>query len=830
MNAQGWLTYVISFAGGVGLVWAWQKRSALAGKRAAPAGSQPVMPAGLTLGQGPIGTGANGRPDSQIPIRTFEQIVALTGTQTLIDTIEQRTKFSHAAFNADCRPVLQSLAQYVQMLPASEAHHHAQPGGLWVHMLEVANAALAIRAGMELPRGVGTEDRKRLEHRCTYMVLLGALLHDVGKPVADLRIALYGDDFRLGRPWAALAGPMVDASHYRVEFASQAERDYGAHQRLPAILMQRFVPDTSMQWMGLEPGLLGELVKYLSGEGGPSREGSKDGSFLHEIVSRADATSVKQNLMNGPRTRFATAKVVPLIERLLGGLRRMLEQGGLLPLNKPGAVGWVYDDSVWFVCARLADDLRAYLRENESGDGIPGPDKNDRIFDEFEDYGACIPNPDGTGAVWKVQVELDDSGWASPHLTVLRFDLKALYRDPAGYPGAINGRVNVIGGAAKSAATQILQTAPTGATQASAPTGQVPKAQSSANGSAPAQASKAMPTGGAGSATQQESAGSAVALNPVPVATTASSLVAQPSRAVPSMPVPVSAPPRAGESIPGSGSVRFASFADTPDEAPDAPSKESREQPQSQLKDEVAHPTAIGQPAAIPTDSISPKVDPALDQQSPYLSEADQASARSLSQEPASGDHHPAAATGKTLITRDLPIAAPQQPYERPHKGPKPSKDASPAAIAFLRWVQEKVANGQLKYNEPNAVVHFCAEGMLLLSPEIFRRFLAEHQDVQDGPVAALKLSHPDKMMQRLQNEVAKSPYTLRNGDENLHYYAFTKHEGGVSAASAYFLIPQPQLLFNPVPALNSRILKTAKPVRAAKKLKPVGTTKGDAA
>ena len=111
-------------------------------------------------------------------------------------------------------------------------------------------------------------------------------------------------------------------------------------------------------------------------------------------------------------------------------------------------------------------------------------------------------------------------------------------------------------------------------------------------------------------------------------------------------------------------------------------------------------------------------------------------------------------------------------------------------------------------------------EGMLLLSPGVFRRFLEDHDGVESGPVAALKQTYGEKVMHRLQNEVAKSPYTLRNGDENLHYYAFTKHDGGISATSSFFLVPQPQLFFNPVPALNSRIVKTGRPAR---KLKPVG-------
>lgn len=780
-----WLT-MAAFVGGVGVVWAWQRRSeAQPGKRPAAGGTTPVVTPARPAP----------RPASHLRVQSFDEIVEATNTGALLDSIERRTRLSHAAWASDCAPVLRSLAEYVQMLPASESHHHAQPGGLWVHMLEVVDAALAFRAGLELPRGVGTEDRKRLEHRCTYMVFLAALLHDIGKPVADLRVTVFPPDHRLGKPWAALTGPMDRSHHYRVEFAPQAERDYELHQRLPAILAQRFVPDRSVKWLGEEPQLLAELFKYLSGEDLPQ-------SFLPDIVRQADSSSVRRNLLTGPRTRFATAKVVPLIERLMQALRRMLAQGGLLPLNKPGAVGWVDGGAVWFVCARLADDLRDYLAQHESAEGIPGAQKNDRIFDEFEDYGACEPNPDGSGAVWKIEVELD-VGWKSPPLTVLKFPLAKLYGpDQASWPANIIGCIKVLGSASKTAATQAA-TPSTAQPAASAQPGPAiqqlarPPVQPGATAVQPVSLSagpmtaKALPEA-------EQSDGQAV--TPASTAQPAAALhlerpsdLDQPS-AVDMLPLP-------------------------PDDEPTHVTRPTVVPPAKAASDE---------PAAKPVPtSPRPEAHRVVNvEDAEHLSAEDQADPAAMASAPtprASRTAVDTVALSAPRITREEAIASPQQPHQKPKKSPKPAKDATPAANAFFLWVQAGVASGHLKYNEPQALVHFVPEGMLLLSPGIFRRFLEDHDGVASGPVAALSQAFGDKAMQRLQNEVAKSPYTLRNGDENLHYYAFTKHDGGTSATSSFFLAPQPQLFFNPVPPLNSRIVKSARPAR---KMKPVGNPK----
>ena len=62
---------------------------------------------------------------------------------------------------------------------------------------------------------------------------------------------------------------------------------------------------------------------------------------------------------------------------------------------------------------------------------------------------------------------------------------------------------------------------------------------------------------------------------------------------------------------------------------------------------------------------------------------------------------------------------------------------APEAALRFVGWVQEGLASGRLRFNESGAVVHFVPEGMLLVSPRIFREFAKIHGEDGRGTAAA---------------------------------------------------------------------------------------------
>lgn len=684
-------------------------------------------------------TGATGRavasaprPATQLPVRGYDSLVEATRTTDILRSIERRTRFSGSVFARDCTPLLESLADFVQMLPASEAHHHSQPGGLWIHTLEVADAALTLRAGMELPAGASTEERKRLEHRWTYAVLAAALLHDVGKPVTDVKVTLFNEDPRAGRPWTPLAGPMrfAGAHWYSVAFSDSTQRDYQAHQKLAAMLLHQFVPARILRWLSEDTNVLTQLLAYLAGE-------DPDGT-LAGIVKRADSDSVRRNLLHGPRTRFSSARTRPLIERLMEALRRMLREGGQLPLNRPGAAGWVFDGCIWFVCARLADEVRSYLSQHESLQGVPGKDRNDRLFDTWQEHGACRPAPDG-GAVWRVRIECD--AWRSPDtLTVLCFALDRLYQRADEFPGAMKGRI-LVEAAAATASFAAVPASPARPEEPPSPSASerltvAPRTHADASPSHPPEAPQMAPASTA----------------PKPLTAAVVVVAAGEVRGAPRGAVE----PKPIESATAAVVETVATFAEI--------SRADR----TELGDDV-----------LPLAESASLVERA-------------AEARSLP------------ATAATL-------GPPTRPHQ-PESQPRPKKAPTPAAEAFMAWVAHAVGSGDLKYNEEGALVHFVAQGCLLLSPEIFRRFLDVHRELVDGPVATLLSTHGDKAFTRLQNELAKSSWTQRNGDENLHYYAFTKADGGLSRVASFYLLPRPQLFWNPVPAANDRIKAVQRP------------------
>lgn len=384
------------------------------------------------------GAGVTGRaaPAGCLPVLSGQEVLNRVGGDGLVAAIRSKVGLAQSNFDLDYLPAIHKFAEFVQLLPASESHHHAQPGGMVIHALEACDIALTMRRSVVLPLGADPERLHELEHRWTFGVFIATLLHDIGRPVADLRVTAYpGNNAGTGRIWTPLAGTMreIQSTHYRVEFAEPGERDYATHTRLGMAMLPRIVPQPTMSWLSEDGALMAELAEYLYGA-------AKTGALL-DLARKADMESVRRNLLTGPRIRFATSRTVPLIERLMEALRRMLAEGAALPLNRSGAAGWVFDGDVWFVSKRLADEVRKYLIANESGASLPGADKNDRLFDVWQEFGALVTNPATGGAIWHARVEGDGYTHA---FTLLRFPLNLLYRREEEYPTPMAGRIVVV--------------------------------------------------------------------------------------------------------------------------------------------------------------------------------------------------------------------------------------------------------------------------------------------------------------------------------------------------------------------------------------------------
>ncbi|HET9642263.1 MAG TPA: MobH family relaxase, partial [Burkholderiaceae bacterium] len=369
-----------------------------------------------------------------------KDLLQLVDAQASLEHMYRSSRLTRSAWERDLLPSLQRYAEFVQMLPASEAHHHAHVGGLLAHTLEMVLAALRWRVGRLLPHGAAAETLDAKRDHWTYAVFYGALLHDIGKVLTDLRVQWTAARSTESLPWSPMSGSLVDlgAAEYHVAFTPKAKREYAAHARLGVMLLRHVAAPSALAFMGHDRQALQALTAYLSGE-------DRDGPIA-EIVSRADRASTRHALAHGSRARFATATARPLIELLMEALKDLLRIGGKLPLNRNGAAGWVYDDSVWFVAKRVADEVREHLKQQAPDEGVPGESKNDRLFDTWQEYGAVLTNPATEQAIWYVMVHGEDGGGYSNRLTVLRFPLSKIWGDPTLYPAPMSGRIEVLPG------------------------------------------------------------------------------------------------------------------------------------------------------------------------------------------------------------------------------------------------------------------------------------------------------------------------------------------------------------------------------------------------
>ncbi|WP_208529345.1 TraI domain-containing protein, partial [Pseudomonas aeruginosa] len=93
-------------------------------KKAAPATAANVTPPPEPPSKGWI------RPESAV------SLLATPRRQKLLEHIWQRTSLSRKQFGTLYRKPLERYSELVQAFPASEAHHHAYPGGMLDHGLE----------------------------------------------------------------------------------------------------------------------------------------------------------------------------------------------------------------------------------------------------------------------------------------------------------------------------------------------------------------------------------------------------------------------------------------------------------------------------------------------------------------------------------------------------------------------------------------------------------------------------------------------------------------------------------------------------------------------
>jgi hypothetical protein len=114
------------------------------------------------------------------PVRSASEL--LESHRELVDKLRQYFGVPETVWASTHEQLLHNFARRVQLLLASEAHHHTEPGGLLRYRLETVNHAMKIRRGYMLPNAVSTECISEQQEIWSFAVFCGALLHDYSGP------------------------------------------------------------------------------------------------------------------------------------------------------------------------------------------------------------------------------------------------------------------------------------------------------------------------------------------------------------------------------------------------------------------------------------------------------------------------------------------------------------------------------------------------------------------------------------------------------------------------------------------------------------------------
>ena len=363
-------------------------------------------------------TSAIETPKGSMRPESAASLLATPRRQKLLEHIWQRTSLSRRQFATLYLAPLERYAELVQQFPASENHHHAYPGGMLDHGLEIVAYALKLRQSYLLPAGVTPEAQAAQAEAWTAGTAYAALLHDIGKIAVDLHVE-HAD----GSVWHPWHGPLRKPYRFRY----RKEREYRLHSAATGLLYARLLDRDIFDWLSGYPDLWAALLYVLAGQ-------YEHAGTLGELVVQADQASVAQELGGDPSKALAAPKHA-LQRKLLDGLRYLLKEA--FKLNQAGpADGWLTQDALWLVSKTVSDKLRAHLL-SQGIDGIPA--NNTAVFNVLQDHGIALATPDGK-AIWKATVT-SDAGW-SHSFTFLKLS-PAMIWEASDRPAAFAGTVQV---------------------------------------------------------------------------------------------------------------------------------------------------------------------------------------------------------------------------------------------------------------------------------------------------------------------------------------------------------------------------------------------------
>jgi len=328
-----------------------------------------------------------------LPAAPVERI--LSSQTELIAAIEQALAMPDSLYQTIAAPVIRRYAGFSHLLPASESHHHRGAGGLFRHGLEVAHWATLASQGSLFATSASPKERKAQELRWRLAVCFAGLLHDIGKPVADIAVV----NAQGQHTWNPCDENITDwALRNEIDryFLRWRDNRHKRHEQFSALVIERVLTREARTFI-LEsgPDIMQAMLETING--------LDRGSKVYALVITADCKSVERDL-KAHYQNIDSALGMPVEKYLFDAMRRLVKSGQWT-VNEKGARLWRFEDGLHIVWRAGAQDIVTLLAK----DKVPGiPRDEDTLADILIERGLAIPKswPDGRQyRYWQMQPE-----------------------------------------------------------------------------------------------------------------------------------------------------------------------------------------------------------------------------------------------------------------------------------------------------------------------------------------------------------------------------------------------------------------------------------------
>ncbi|QRD62740.1 TraI domain-containing protein (plasmid) [Xanthomonas citri pv. citri] len=362
-------------------------------------------------------------PNRGLAVPAADPVDLLRTQEPLLARLQQASGFSYEDFDRLLRPVLNRYAAFVHLLPASENHHHWDIGGLLRHGLECGFYAARKCEGAVFALDFTPAQRKLLEPRYRLCAILGALMHDLGKPLFDVGAIDETGELQ----WDPHVEPLnawLSANALPHYFITWRQGPRGMkHEAFTTAAVYRIVPEATMRWIadGGSQKPFSEMLLAMT-----TRHDDKN--VLVEIIKHADQASVSRDILASRQRLAETGQggLRSLAARLVRSVHDKLLSGEWR-LNRVGDPVWYTEEGIVAVFPEITRQMIEAIRA--TGDQALAYDSM-QVLEILADYGFTTPNPLPNGNfrhTWEAKLTGEDRGKPFVHkVQVIRFSAETI--------------------------------------------------------------------------------------------------------------------------------------------------------------------------------------------------------------------------------------------------------------------------------------------------------------------------------------------------------------------------------------------------------------------